>query len=208
MRGHLSSLPPNSADAYVSLSGASDAYIDVSAAASFCSGSTWSVEWWVNLTAYTNAGANGSYPPCTGVRFLGNKTWLGGSSRQGGLDLGIQHQNQGGQADVIYYWTGNNAQYFSANGTVAPLDSVAHYVYVMNGTGTSHPPSIYVNGHLVANAGDANLLNAPTIQSTLQIGSIGWNFGPLEGVIGEVALYTYALTAQQVRNHYNVGMRV
>ncbi|WP_233872543.1 LamG domain-containing protein [Paraburkholderia adhaesiva] len=201
-------LLPNGAGSYASLAGASNSYIDISAAVQFCAGAIWTAECWVNLAAYTNAGANGAYPPCTGARFLGNTTWTGGSNRQGGLDWGIQHQNQGGQADAIYYWTGNNAQYFSANYTAAPVGTVAHYVYVMNGTGLSHPPSIYVNSQLVANAGNANLLNAPTIQATLQIGSIGWNFGPLEGLIGEVAVYGYALTARQVRNHYNAGMAV
>ncbi|WP_233867049.1 arabinofuranosidase catalytic domain-containing protein [Paraburkholderia adhaesiva] len=199
-------LLPGMGAAYVTLNGASNAYVDVSAAASFCASTPWSIECWVNVAAYPAAGANGSYPPCTGVRFLGNSTWTGGSSRQNGLDLGIQHQNQGGQADVIYYWTGNNAQYFSANKTVAPPGTTAHYVYVMNGTGLSHPPSIYVNGNLVTNAGNANLLNAPTIQSILQIGSIGWNFGALQGVIGEVALYNYALTASQVAAHYAAGI--
>ncbi|WP_233874809.1 hypothetical protein [Paraburkholderia adhaesiva] len=91
------------------LNGASNAYVDVSAAANFCAGSTWSVECWVNIAAYMAAGANGSYPPCTGSRFLGNTTWTSGSNRQGALDLGIEHRNQGGEADVIFYWTGKLA---------------------------------------------------------------------------------------------------
>uniref|UniRef100_E1TAN2 Uncharacterized protein n=1 Tax=Burkholderia sp. (strain CCGE1003) TaxID=640512 RepID=E1TAN2_BURSG len=45
-------------------------------------------------------------------------------------------------------------------------------------------------------------LGAPTIQSVLQIGTIGWTVGPMNGLIGEVALYDHALSADRVMAHY------
>lgn len=49
-------------------------------------------------------------------------------------------------------------------------------------------------------------LGDPTIQDGLQIGTIGWTTGAMNGLIGEVALYDKALSAQRVRAHYSAGL--
>ena len=62
---------------------------------------------------------------------------------------------------------------------------------------------LYLNGVLLASSNAFNV----TTQPVLQIGATGWTCGALNGVIGEMALYDRALSAERVMAHYLAGMR-
>ncbi|SIT46287.1 conserved hypothetical protein [Paraburkholderia piptadeniae] len=177
-------LVPSTKLAYVGLTGTANSYVDVSAANQFCAGNAWSIECWANIATYTNAGSNGAYPGCTGARFIGNTTWTGGSTRKPGLDWGIMALNSNSVINAPQLWA---RDYQNAN---APVNSApqpgqaAHYVLAASNAGSYFNYSMYLNGALLATAG----IQAVTIQAVLQIGSIGWTEGPLNGAIGEVAL--------------------
>jgi len=92
----------SSSTRYVMLGGAANAYIDVSAATAFCASGAWSIECWASIASYANAaGANGRYAGTAGVRFIGNTTWTGGSSRQPGSNgaspIAIPEKTRGGR---------------------------------------------------------------------------------------------------------------
>ncbi len=195
-------LLPGMSSAYVGLSGAANAYVDVSAATQFCAGSAWSAECWTNVSAYTVSGSDGSHGTPwgtnTGVRFLGNQTWTGGSGSASGIDWGIEAVASGSASYNVILWPASYQNVQSGTNT-APASGTANHHVVTYSNGTY---SLYLNGALLASASKGDV----TIQSGLQIGSAGWTCGAFDGVIGEVALYASALTPQQVAAHYASGV--
>lgn len=185
---------------YVMLSGAANAYIDVSAATAFCASGAWSIECWASIASYANAaGANGRYAGTAGVRFIGNTTWTGSSNRQPGLEWGISKSDSGKDTRWQNLWL-RDYRSMNAPQDSAPVVGTAHH-FVVSVT-SDQTGALYQDGVLLSSGG----LGAPTIQSVLQIGTIGWTVGPMNGLIGEVALYDHALSADRVMAHYLAGV--
>lgn len=182
-------LVPNTAKKYTKLPGASTAYVDVTAAKSFCSGSAWSIECWVNVTSYAQQNIASS---AQGVTLLSN---VNTSSPAVGLDWTLSSS----QSNKFWYWPANLQDKYSAANAIPATGAVSHIVL----TFSSGTLSIYLNGALVGSA--ITGATAPSATSFLQIGAPSWTGGAMNGLIGEVALYTTALSAARVLAHYNAG---
>ncbi|HEY3862234.1 MAG TPA: LamG-like jellyroll fold domain-containing protein [Verrucomicrobiae bacterium] len=150
-----------------------------------------SIECWVNLVNNTVAGA--------GIVSKG----FGGGGEEFALDTG-------GTGNAFrFYFRNNGAASFTVSPNVAPLNSTwYHVVGVLNET--NNVEYIYTNGLLAATTALANgskegifsndiapiLIGARSSASTT-------NFNlQLNGIVDNVAIYHYALSAQQVANHY------
>lgn len=193
-------LLPATSERYVTLTGAANSFVDVSAARQFCASGAWSIECWASITSYNNpAGANGAYPDCTGIRFLGNTTWKGGGSTAPGLDWGISYHNSGNINRNLWLWLDSYRQAATNAGT-APPESTTHH-FVLTATADQWY-AFYLDGAQLARA---KINGAATIQTTLQIGTLGWTLGAMNGPIGEFALYDKTLSASQIYAHYIAG---
>ncbi|PWU16411.1 MAG: hypothetical protein C5B50_13630 [Verrucomicrobia bacterium] len=159
--------------------------------------STWiniaafSVEAWVNAGIQTND---------SGIVAYG----YGSGGEQFSLDTG-----SGSPANHLFRFSVRDANNFAhnANGTIAPSNTWQHVVGVCDEpNGLVH---LYING-----VENANVLVSGGIQmgtTPISIGSRDKNFSTsydlqFVGLIDEVAIYNYALSAAQVLNHYNVGL--
>ena len=185
-------LLPGMAGGYVGLTGASNSYVDVSAANQFCAGSAWSIECWALVASYNNLPVGG-FTSDRGCRFLGNVLYTTSGGWQAGMEWGIQSSN-GVNPGTFKYYDGTNA--YTPFYTPPQAGVLQHVVLVRSGNAFT----IYVNGKVFVPGTSAPA--SPTIQSTLQIGSPGGQFGGMNGTIGEAAVYNVALSAQQVATHY------
>jgi hypothetical protein len=152
-----------------------------------------SVEAWVYLNANTNGGA-----AVAAQGWGGNEQWA--------IDMGGT-----GNAFRFYFRTaGTNSVTVSPN-TAPKLSTWYHVVGVLNES--SNVESVFIDGALAA----TNALvfsNAPGLLGTNTPITIGarpsgstTNFNlQLHGVVGNVAIYPYALNATQISNHYNATL--
>lgn len=185
---------------YVFLSGATNAYVDVSAARQFCASGAWSVQCWANVSAYTNAaGADSRYPGTAGVRFIGNTTWTGGSNRQPGLEWGVSNSDSGIDTRWQVFWVRDYQSLNTAKGSAPPVGAAHHFVLSVT---SNQAATLYQDGVALTSGSTGT----PTVQSMLQIGTIGWTIGPMNGLIGEMALCDRALSAERVTAHYLAGL--
>jgi len=130
----------SSSTRYVMLGGAANAYIDVSAATAFCASGAWSIECWASIASYANAaGANGRYAGTAGVRFIGNTTWTGGSSRQPGLEWGVSYSDSGKDTRWQNAWLRDYQSMNAPQGSAPVAGTVHHFVVavISNQTGWS-----------------------------------------------------------------------
>lgn len=175
-----------STDKYASFPGAATAYVDVTASKNFCSGTAWTIEAWMNPTAYTPKG--GYSGAAGGVTVLTDVGDTGASSPGTGLEASIL-------ASGMYYWPKDNVQIGPIAGAGLPGVGVGSHVAWVFNNGTLN---MYVNGALVNTA--TGVTNA-TVRSFLRIGGSAWVGGSMLGLLGEVALYNKALTQTQLQNH-------
>jgi Concanavalin A-like lectin/glucanases superfamily/Alpha-L-arabinofuranosidase B, catalytic len=179
-------LLPSTSQRYLTLSGGGSDYVDVSVAAGFYSSTTWSIECWVCIASYAQpnlSNPNGTFP---GVTFLVGDP-------QGGEGICWT-----GKTTALLYRSGSYASSNFVN--AAPvLNALTHIVLVFNGSG-SHG-ALYINGQLVTSSIGLNI-SPSAVFSPLAIGMQNYWCGAMNGPIGEVAVYAYALTAQQIATHY------
>jgi hypothetical protein len=119
--------------------------------------------------------------------------------------------NQGGWAVCIYPSsdpTNPNKLYFArlinsnasfANGVTLAANSWSHVVATYDGTNMR----LYVNGTLVATT--ASALTLANTTDALLVNGLAAN--GTAGLMDEAAVYSSALSAQQVTEHYNAGRR-
>jgi hypothetical protein len=184
---------------YLSLPGSDTSYVDISSAYEFGSGTAWTFECWCNVAAW-EGNANTDY---ASVSFISNTAGVPST----GFNIFNDSSNVGmGYWPASYrdaYWktgislnTNSHVVFTYNNGTVACyLNGTAltfDYVYLGN-TSTSTSASSAVNMHT---------------NGDLYIGKEAVLGGPLSGVIGEVALYTTALSSATITSHYNTGISV
>lgn len=199
---------------YVNLPGTSSAYVDISLANNFCVGASWTIECWVNVASFMQLsgdspqGGTNSQPTNTeptnslqqtsfGARFLGNTTYVNGTY-QSGTDWGISTDGNGNY--FFEYWP-SIGQGFRIPTTLPTVGTIVHVVLVNNG-GIA---TVYWNG----SAQWSGTLNGACVtQALLQIGGQGWSCGAMNGIIGEVAVYSKALSAGRILTHYNTGNSV
>ncbi len=120
-----------------------------------------------------------------------------GSGNWGGFRISYQ---VGGSLQT-YNYTGVGANYDSTSTAGGLLTSGAWHQCVMTYDGSNL--DVYVDGTLQVNTTDTNIV--PSRYVPLTIGTSRWDQGPTRtptGEIDEVAVYTNALTATQVSNHY------
>jgi hypothetical protein len=158
--------------------------IDTSWNPSFSTGFT--VEAWLNLSG--NAGAN--------KRLVANAHTDFGSNF--GFELMLNGSGYG------QFYVGNGSIEAGVAGGYAPVPS-SGWVHLA-GTWDGSNINMYVNGYLVQNA---SLGFAGPITAGTQNVAIGYNPAYsgdfLAGLLSEVAIYNYGLTAAQVAGHYNAG---
>jgi hypothetical protein len=177
---------------YPQFPGSATAYVDVTAAKNFCAGSQWTFEAWVNVTSYsTKGGYTGS---ASGPAMLTDVGDTGSTSPATGLELSLLAL--GNTQQGYYYWPADNVS-SAATGTPMPVVGTAVHIVFTYNAGTV---SMYKNGALIQSFTGAT---AATIRSFLRIGAGAWVGGPMNGMIGEVALYTKALSAARIQVHYN-----
>ncbi|BDD79829.1 hypothetical protein [Burkholderia phage FLC9] len=163
-------------------------WVDVTAAKNFCAGTTWSIEAWVNIASFNQ---KGGYSGGSGVTFLTDIGDTGSSSPVTGLEFSDPTTG-------LMYWPKDSLQNGPATAIAPGLNTTCHVVMTYN-AGTV---SMYVNSQLVATYTGAT---QATIRNFLRIGGTSWVGGPMNGLMGEVALYTTALTPAQIGTHYAVG---
>jgi Concanavalin A-like lectin/glucanases superfamily/Alpha-L-arabinofuranosidase B, catalytic len=183
---------PGTDGAYVRLTGASNSWVDVSAANQFCAGSAWSIECWAQIASYNNLPVGG-FASDKGCRFLGNVLYTTSGGWQPGMEWGIESANGINPGTYKYYDSPNSYSPF----VTPPKAGVLQHVVLAR---AGNVFTIYLDGKVFVPGTSAPA--SPTIQTTLQIGSQGGQFGGMNGTIGEVALYAFALTPQQIANHY------
>jgi hypothetical protein len=129
-----------------------------------------------------------------------------GPGRQGwGMWLGPENDGDPANQDTIGIerWNGN-----SQDGVGSYTHLRAGVWYHVAGTYDGAGLRIYVNGDLEKSAASTMSMNSHTVP--LYFGSLGsfsdpaW-FSRFTGSLDEVAIYSTALTATQIRNHYNAG---
>jgi hypothetical protein len=98
---------------------------------------------------------------------------------------------------------GNGTTQKTVAGPVAPIVGIPSHIVATSFRGAM---SVYLNGVLVGSGTLGTQAVADEAQS-LYIGSIGAATG-FNGLIGEVALYSGALSASRVYNHFRVGQQV
>ncbi|WP_434107616.1 arabinofuranosidase catalytic domain-containing protein [Paraburkholderia caffeinilytica] len=187
---------PGMDGAYVRLNGASDSYIDVSAANQFCAGSAWSIECWAQVAGY-NSLPVGGFTGDKGCRFIGNVLYTTSGGWQPGIEWGIQSYDGVNPGTYKYY----DSRYSYTPSVTPPQAGVLQHVVITHAPDST---SVYLNGKPVVPA--ANASASAAIQPILQIGSQGGSMGAMNGTIGEVAVYNSALSAQQVAAHYAAGI--
>ncbi len=154
----------------------STGYVNVTPAANFCAGSDWSIELWVDIAAM---GAKGTAFLCFSS-LTGLAFYAAGN--------GIDYQPQSGFAGAGW-------------GGVAPAPGTLAHI-VLSATGENYSGVLYVNGVAHPSA----TVYQPGISTLLGIGLPSSYTSYLQGLIGEVAVYNYALSAQQVATHYTAGI--
>ncbi|WP_233863468.1 arabinofuranosidase catalytic domain-containing protein [Paraburkholderia adhaesiva] len=189
-------LLPGMPGAYAGLTGASNSYVDVSAAAQFCAGSAWSVECWVNVASYKQPSGSGH---TNGVSFLDNAP--NATSSSPGFQWGaFSSPAVDGLTNALQFWPQNYNEKIPSSGS-APIPGTAAHIVLTYNAGTI---CMYVNGAALASTWTAAANATPT--TGLFIGTTCWTLGAMNGVIGEVAVYAYALSAQQIAAHYAAGI--
>jgi hypothetical protein len=177
---------------YVSFPGSNSAYVDVTAAKNFCAGTQWTVEAWVNVASYaTKGGYTGSAGGPSIITDVGD---TGSTTPATGFELSLL--TFGNTQQGYYYWPKDNLSSASTATPLPVVGTVAHLVFTYN-AGTL---SMYKNGVLIQTFTGAT---AATIRTFLRIGATSWVGGPMNGLIGEVALYTTALSLARIQAHYN-----
>jgi hypothetical protein len=179
---------------YPQYPGSAGNYVDITASKNFCSGTQWSFEAWVDITAISAENGANSALSASLITDTGD---TGSTSPATGFDISML-SNWSVTANCLMFWQADNKQVNSAANTLPALGTVAHIVVTYN-AGTV---CFYVNGSLV---GTSTTATPATIRNFLRLGANSWSGGPLNGSMGEVALYTTALTPVQIGNHYSAA---
>jgi hypothetical protein len=170
---------------YPYLPGTAAGVINISAAANFIT-TTWTVECWINISAFTNTSST--------TKFRTASIISNGTTDTSHLNIAAANTTNTVDNCFWYQPSSGGDKYTSAN-TIPSVGTSTHLVITYNSGSLSY----YLNGNLVQTL--SNAINA-TANSTLNIGGAGWVCGPLEGYIGEFAVYSTALTAARIAAHY------
>jgi hypothetical protein len=117
--------------------------------------------------------------------------------------VGYGTRNTNEYTEVLYHPASNAWELQDWSGTVvaSSVAAVAGSTYHVVGTYDGTTAAFYVNGVSAGTA--AHTYNLVLTQAV--IGGDTTANGWLKGIIDEVAIYNYALSADQVKNHYQVG---
>jgi Concanavalin A-like lectin/glucanases superfamily len=159
-----------------------DDYVNVPYAAAF-NGATFTVEGWARLT-----GGVANYPTIAG-------SYYEAGSDLRGYWLGVGNNNR--------WWLqlSNGSGYTNIMGPAPTPNTWTHVVGTYDGT----VGRLYVNGTLVASASGGYVVNPSTPFAIGAYQANGSWDGFFPGQLDEVAVYNTALTATQIRTHYNTG---
>jgi len=152
----------------------------------FAGTASFSIELWLNPTAPT-----GVYRRVIAKEISGRAWWMELASTASGIPnrLNFVREDAGGSSDVVR--------------SSGALQAGTWYQVVGTYDGTTM--KMYVNGSLTDSAASSR-----SIENHSQPFTIGRSSGggsPYGGLVDEVAVYSSALTAQQVSEHYNAGRR-
>ncbi|QQG44288.1 MAG: DUF2341 domain-containing protein [Candidatus Roizmanbacteria bacterium] len=139
---------------------------------------------------FNNAGTTVSYPAL--ISTYGG--WSSGS-------FGIRHDNNGAASKVTVHWNPVGDPFITSTNTFA--DNTWNYVSLVR-SGTSF--TLYVNGKIEGTGTSATALDL-AYGGNVDIGWGPWDgaSGYWKGLIDEVKVYNYALTADEVKLDYNRG---
>lgn len=188
MRRAQPSLLPNGEGACAVFSGANGEYLLTAADAAFILGDPIPYTWeaWVRDDGVAEV---------NGRRVL--TTWTSAPNANGGQSF--YHNNLGGNFVLRIKADGTN-QAFTFKPAVVPAGEVHHQVITYDGTTVT----IYLDGAVVSSAAPAAAM-APSGTGELGIGGTPYSSFNHLGALQEVAIYSVALEAARVRQHYQVG---
>jgi hypothetical protein len=169
--------------------GNSTAVVSIGAAEAFI-GSSWTFECWYNVTAFDTgeAGANGEYRVAS---IISNS-----SANTNHLNFGAANTSNSNANAYWYHPSAGGDKYTNANSI--PAAGTTAYLAVTYSTAGAL--SVYLNGTLLESfAGTTNA----TALSPLQIGGLGYVCAPLNGYVGNFAVYSTALSAARISAHYS-----
>jgi hypothetical protein len=176
------------ASKYPYLPGTVAGVVNISAAADFIT-TTWSVECWINISAFTYTESTTKYRTAS---IISNST-----ANTAHLNIAAANTSNTFENCFWYQASASGDKYTGAN-TIPGAGTSNHLVITFDSGSLSY----YLNGILVQTLTGAI---ASTANGTLNIGGAGWVCGPLEGYIGEFAVYTTALTAARIAAHYSAA---
>lgn len=171
---------------YPYLPGTVSGCINIPEAANFIT-TTWTVECWVNVKQYNNneAAPSGYY----GSSIISNN-----NANVSHLNLAFA-ENSPSNSNCFWYHPGSSEDKYTNSNTLPALNTSNHLVVTFDSGALVY----YLNGSLLQTITGAN--NA-TIQSALTIGGQGYVGPPLDGYIGEFAVYSTVLSSARVLAHY------
>ena len=151
---------------------------------------TFTIEFWSkptatrNITIESNSGISG----IGGQRYAISPAWFGNSDAGVGVSVGTN---------------GISVFEHAADYLPSPL------VYNVSLSGWNHiavvyeskQPRLYLNGNLVRTGLNSQRSN---VFPSIKFGNIG-NYGPYQGLLDEVAVYNRALSASEIKAHYDAG---
>jgi len=182
--------------------------VDCGAVSPIAGGGDFTVEAWINVTAFVEAVAGNwvSYAVAKGADYLydvgGNTTNAYGLAVGGGTD-GSGNASAGA---AIYFMCGLPNPTYNSYLTWVTSISPGQWYHVV-GVKQGSTMSLYVNGQLKASQAYSGSINADTTLEML-IGKTqrGAPYTyPFDGKVDEVALYNTALSAERILAHYNAG---
>jgi len=138
---------------------------------------SWS--FWVNLYSVSSRSYGGGYGS---TLIEGNEN--GDAS---GYVIGVNNSNK------LWFWPSGNNDRFST-GTI-PLNKWTHIVCTYNGSNLA----IYINGALDS----VQSMPVPQTPTFLKIGNKSWITGYMNGIMSEVAIFSRALSSQEISQYYN-----
>jgi hypothetical protein len=120
--------------------------------------------------------------------------------------------NGGSGSGALYGWSFN---VFNGQGSFSGAQALAPYQFALNtwyyvvGVFDGTNAIVYVNGNQVSSAATSTPMAGAFVPDTWDpiqfAGSRGFGGNPYHGALDEVAIYTNALSASQISNHYNAA---
>ena len=162
-----------------------DDYVDCGSDSSLDLTSDFSVEMWIKVSSLESA----------------QKLYYRGTWEQGGFEFDL---NTAGSIQLYTWQSGANQLSISTAGDIV-VNEWTHVVAIKDGTSVK----FYKNGDELTLGTTGTHTNCASISADAIIGIHGVDLssGPFNGSIDEVRIYNRALSAEEIRQHYQKGVR-